>query len=167
MTTISNRDAAAILQQARETLARTSTIETRQVVDDHPILPPIEDRIAKWKREADEQTERKQAERERSNVEVIERRVEQRVRAALQGMIDQAIGAEREHLIDLFLPELVAAMRAEISGEITSAIERAYEKALGNVRADLNALRASIKRLGGDGTILDLPALSLRGPALN
>jgi len=47
-------------------------------------------------------------------------------------------------------------------------IERAYKLAMADVRADLNALRDAVKKVGVlTGKPIDLPAMSLKHPPLN
>lgn len=72
---------------------------------------------------------------------------------------------ERREHIEIFLPELLIGLREAISGEITSAIANAYERAFADLRADLNALHQAVKKFAGDdSTVIDLPSLRVGGP---
>jgi hypothetical protein len=66
------------------------------------------------------------------------------------------------------LPELVTQMRRAISDGICAEIERAYKLALADLRADLNALRTAVEKVGiVSGEPIDLPAISIRHRKLN
>jgi hypothetical protein len=111
-----------------------------------------------------------QAEREehREREAAIERRIEQQLRASLTASVQALVAEEHRYMMEQILPELVAEMRHAISDEICTEIERAYKLALIEVRADLNALRAAVAKLGGlSGEPIDLPAMLLRHPPLN
>jgi hypothetical protein len=56
------------------------------------------------------------------------------VMASVQGVVNSAISAEHARMVELLLPEVLGALRHEISDEICSAIETAYQKAFADVR---------------------------------
>jgi hypothetical protein len=172
---ISNRDAAAILAEARKTIGRTEHVgkppETGgfgNPAETADFLPPFEDRLERWKREANERAEARECERARSDLAVIERRVTDRVYACLQSQLAAMINDEHKHMVEMLLPELVAALKQSIADDVTIEIERAYKLAMAELRADLNALREALKKIAGDGAIIDLPPLpSWRNKPLN
>ena len=124
-------------------------------------MPPLEDKLARWKREADEQMAHNERARRERDYQALETRVTERVLATMQGLVND----EHDYLLKHFLPELLACLRHEISDEITSAIATAYERAFADVRADFDALRQAVKKLAGDeNAIIDLPPLRVGKP---
>ena len=69
------------------------------------------------------------------------------------------VDEEHRCLMEQLLPELVAQMRHVISDEICAEIERAYKLAMVDLRANLNALREAVKKVGVlSWEPIDLPA---------
>jgi hypothetical protein len=158
----SDEEKQAILQQARETLARTEHVgrvaETSLSAVDK--LPPLgEDALTKWRREANEREAELARERDHRDLEAIERRVTNNIMASVQLRIDAAIAGARQDHIESFLPELVSQLRQEIEDDVTIAIEKAYKVATAELRADLNALRETVRKVMGPDVVLDLPPL--------
>ena len=142
----------------------TDTNTTRVV---NPDPPPLEDKLARWKREGTEQMELEQQARRERDARALVRRIVGRVRDEMAEMIEQH---KQDYLLSEngLLPQVLVGLRHEISDEICNAIERAYAKAFADVRADLNALRQAVTKVAGDGAIIDLPPLpSMRGVKLN
>jgi hypothetical protein len=107
-------------------------------------LPPVEDKLTKWKREANEQEERFARERAAgwplTDYEV--RRIEH-LEHRLTGLVD-----EQKQLVFGVLAEIVAEFEAKIA---------ALSDELGQLRADANIEKAH--------RVLDLPKLPLRKTA--
>jgi hypothetical protein len=121
------------------------------------------------RREISEQEAERERERRENDYRAIERRVTANVLAAVQGMIDNAIGTARADHVENFLPEFVSQFREELHDHVVNELERAYAKAMDDLRADLAALRQAVKKLAGDdSTVIDLPPLaSMRRAKLN
>jgi len=86
----------------------------------------------------------------------------------LHASLTALVAEEHRCTMEQILPELVTEMRRPISDEICAEIERAYKLALADVRADLNALRDAVKKMGVlSGQPIDLPPMSLRHPKLH
>jgi hypothetical protein len=168
-----NDEKLEIMRRARETVERLEHLEKRADAAAAHFengatvpFPPFEDRLAKWKREGEEQMERERAERQRRDLEVIERRVTSNVLANVQALID----AEHTYLLEEFLPH----MWAEMTAENEASIKVAYAEAIADLRADLAALRQAVQRngeairkftgAGDDDKVIDLPTLRSMKP---
>jgi hypothetical protein len=157
-------DAEKIIGQARATLDRVRNIRSPA----EPTLPPPDDALTKWKRDAEQreaaaaaETERRRQREREGDLAAIEQRVEQRIRATL----DQTLATERHYWMTELLPELVAALQQRIADDVSVEIERAYKLALADVRADLNALRQAVAKVAGtDDKVLHMPPLRSARP---
>jgi hypothetical protein len=139
-----DEDRARIFEAARE------AIEAAEAALDAPrpeIEPPVEDRVAKWKREADEQAERFARERAESQP-LTEWEAAQFERDRLSGMVEEQ---------KRFLLEVLAEVVAEVRGEFDQKVE-ALEIELGQVRAELTIMRtySNNKKTEPSGEIVDL-----------
>jgi hypothetical protein len=143
---------AAMIAESREMLKRLNderaSARTEVPPDDDPLanLPPPEDRIARWKREANEQTAREEAaaaelKRQQQQTERAYKlaEVEARLEARLEQTIATRLAAEREYLGEL-LPAVIVELRKEI------------QTAVGELRAEMNVRSAHDK-----GKVVDLP----------
>jgi hypothetical protein len=140
------------MRQAREAIERTAYINPNLEAS----LPPIEDRLERWKREANERAREKRE----NDYRAIERRITSDVLATVRTMIDAAISGARQDHIENFLPEFARQFRDQIDDYVCAEIERAYKLATAELRADLENLRQAIqKAYGADGTIINLPPL--------
>ena len=146
-------------EQRREELAAA-----RRERDDDPLAEalaqPVEDRVDKWRREADEQEARF----------ARQRRAEQRRRAEPASVdvdlhIAEAIADERQHVL---------AVIAETIAELTERQREAIDDAMRPLRVELAELRISNCELRAAnaelreqlaGHVTDLPALPLRSRA--
>ena len=170
MSNFTDEEKAAILRRAREIPAqppaseRTGDVGASELPTPSDYLPPFEDRTARWQREGDERMARQEQARRERDYAAIEARITTNVLATMQGVVD----AEHARMVEGLLPEVLFALRQEISDEICTAIESACAKAFADVRADLNALRQAVTKVADDGAIIDLPPLpSMRGVELN
>lgn len=127
---------------------------------------PLEDRVARWRREADEQTARQQlAVRERRRSE----RCAEPVPIDLDLKIAEAISEERGFLLEVL---------AETVAELADRQARAIEDALRPLQIELSELKIAnaelrvanaelrVQQSASHGTI-DLPALPLRSSRAN
>jgi hypothetical protein len=136
---------AKILSEARETLRRTEHIKTSVRTDP----PPPEDRIARWKREADEQTAREEAE-----VRARQRRERQETHAAAgdgsawASWVEQQIGARAAVLTDA-TGQFVGQVREELREEFESKyaeLKRELERERTNHQRELERQAAESRR---------------------
>lgn len=121
--------------------------------------PPPEDKLAKWRREADEQEARHAKEREEAS------RAAQRNVVPLdelEGRIAAAVAAERDFQHQL-LAHVVARLRDEADDDLERAT-RSLTTELADLRSALTDLRAVLadergKKSGdgGNGGVIDLP----------
>jgi hypothetical protein len=118
---------------ARETVERLSTLQ----VNTEPVLV-VEDRAARWQREAIEEDER----RERASLERTVETIELRLRGELAGMVGEKA--------DFVLAVVTEALGATIK-DLDSTADAMISAAIENLRADTNAqvegLRADIANL--------------------
>jgi hypothetical protein len=158
--------------QERDEILRTAcqTVERGRREDRHdpPVeepaepeplkLPPFEDRVAKWKREADEREARFEQERARDRRD--ERREQQRrARTNSQSWeqwIDARIAAalidEREGVTRGVIKAVVERIYADLDTDLKT-LQATLEKSLHELRATIQAER---------GTVIDLPNIMRR-----
>jgi hypothetical protein len=130
-------------------MSRHSDDELERLLAD---LPPTEDKMERWRREAAEAEERRAratAERARAERTLTENQAAQ-LEARLVGMIDDT----RE-----FVLTVVGEALGEYRNELIAEVSASYEDAFAKVSATIESLRAELKLLNtadGSGPI-DLP----------
>ena len=145
----SDEDRAAILEAARE------AIEAAQAALDAPRAeiepPPVEDRVARWRREADEQAARFAAERAKP-WPLTEYEVAERERAAAQvNAVEYQLAEQKRFILDV-----VAHVVAELQDQFAERLEK-LEESLGQVRAELTIAKAySNNNNNSGGEVVDL-----------
>jgi hypothetical protein len=127
-------------------------------------VPPREDPVAKWKREADEQEQRFARERKRQEERPLERRIaalEQELanaRAELRQEIDQHIADERA-----FMLAVVGGALGEALDELRKDAKNELSDRLRELRVDMCELQTTLAELrqviaaDRSGKVLDLP----------
>jgi hypothetical protein len=149
---------AEILASARETIRRTEHIAAAD-----PFTRNIPSAADRWRAEQSEKLADDERQKRKADLRIIERalerRVSMRVLGAVQTMINNSIGTARKEHVEQFLPELIAALRSEISEELCGAIEQAYKASHAELLDEVAALRRAVRKINGDDTVLDLPAL--------
>jgi hypothetical protein len=145
-----DEERAAVLAAGRQAIADADAVLDKPRPDVQ--WPPIEDRVAKWKREADEQAARFAAERREWTLTETEA---QRLEHRLVAQIGAGLGEQKA-----FLLEVLANVIAEIVAEFESKIAELSAE-IGQLRADQTVHRALAKGEPG-GDVVDLPQLPLR-----
>jgi hypothetical protein len=145
---------AAVLAAGRAAIADVEATTALDEPRPEIVLPPVEDRIAKWKREADEAAlARKRAkadlaEEERQHVTDHEA---QRLEPRLVAMV-----AEQRDFFLRLLPEVVAELQHRFEQKVAE-----LRAEIGELRADRTLDRALAKP-DNLSEVIDLPALPLR-----
>jgi hypothetical protein len=153
-------------QRAEIYAAAEAAIEAAQAAIDAPRAelpswPPVEDRVAKWKREAAEQEQRFARERaEPWPLTEYEQAQQQRDELTRTRMIDE----ERDFTKRL-LAGVVAELRAEHSEEFdvfaNTLQERLVDKIADLITDELDKFRREMSNNNKSGEIIDLPMLPL------
>jgi hypothetical protein len=130
-----------IRAETRATIARVDKMLDRQSL---PPLPPTEDRGLRWRRQAAEREAAKAAETERRHLAEHA----DRTRAIARAIVEEAVIAERNYLIDEMLPLLVVEIREEMGkrfGKLQDAVD------------EIKAARSFEKAVAKAGSVIDLP----------
>jgi hypothetical protein len=159
MSKYTDEDRVRILAESRAALERTAAV--KQDLERRLANPPI---IREWHNDVvrKEITEAEAKRKQRAfDSAAMQHSIERNLVAWVRGIVDQAIADERERMIEQLLPEVVVQLREEFKAEAKAAIERAFENGAGEVRADMNALRAAIEKLAAtnSATVITLPRL--------
>lgn len=142
MVTYSDEDRAQILEAARAALEATdATLATPRP---ELALPPAEDKLERWRREAREQEERSARERAAPRA-LTDWEAAQLQRNELAAMVDE----QKDFFLRL-LAELTAEIRHEFDQKVAALADE-----LGQLRADRTLDRALAK-----GDVADLPPLT-------
>jgi hypothetical protein len=139
----SPEDRAQIIEAARAAIEGADSVLAKP--RPQAPWPAVEDKLAKWKREADEQERRFAAERAAPRP-LTDYEAAQLQRAELAGLVDA-----QKQLVFGVLAELVAELRHDFEQKVAALAEE-----LGQLRADRTLDRALAK-----GEVIDLPALPL------
>lgn len=152
MSKYSPEQKAAILAAGRQALADAEATLDKPRPETAASWPPVEDKLAKWKREADEQAASLAAARAESLTEWEASRLERR----LEQRLDDLVGEQK----DLIL-EIVAGVVAELQDQFAERLDKLAEE-IGQLRAEQTIAKAYNKTTGGDvGDVIDLPSLPL------
>jgi hypothetical protein len=161
MSRYSDEQREAIIEASRAALERADA--TREAAA--PPEPVVEDRLTRWRREADQQEARFRLERRA----VLRREVEHETAApvapidwnTLDDRINAAVAAavdgERERTSQM-LARVIAEIRAEATDDLERAT-RALTVKLGEVRVALGEVQLTLatERAAAKGIVLDLP----------
>ena len=155
MSRYSPEDRERILAAGRQAISDAETVlnTPRPAAAD---WPPVEDRVARFRREAREQAEAFAQERRSTTLAETEAaRLEHR----LAGLVEQ----EKRLVLDV-IAHALAAVRDEVVEHLEQKVAELSGE-VGLLRADLAVTKAINNNSGGE--IIDLPALPLRRRAMN